>query len=291
MDLFSLIALCKKILQPTVPKTLVDQYVWAVVTHVLGRTKTELMTHPPHITKSTRARVNQLLSLITVHHKPIQYILKTVPFLDLMLDLEPPVLICRPETEMLVDQVITMLKPYADQQLLFLDIGTGSGCIALSLAKAFTRSTVYAVDISPIALSLAQKNAQKNNISNVIFVQSDLFSSLDPTRSFDLIISNPPYISSAEWETLEPSVKDWEDVGALVATDEGFSILFAIIKKAKEHLNMTSILTRSGMPQLILEIGHTQQKRVKAMMQQHSFSSVTVWQDQYGKDRAVWGAL
>lgn len=277
--------------QPTIPEGLVDQYVWSIVTHVLGRTKTDLITNPPHITESTYDQIKQLLLEITVKHKPIQYILKSAPFLGLTLDLEPPVLICRPETEALVEHVITMLKPYKDQQLLLLDIGTGSGCIALSLAKALTRSTVYAVDISSNALALAQKNAQKNNVHNVIFAQSDLFLGINKALSFDLIISNPPYISSTEWETLEPSVKEWEDVGALVASDEGFSILSAIIAQSKEHLNMTSMLTYSKLPQLVLEIGHTQGQKVKSMMQQHSFSDVIVWQDQYGKDRAVLGAL
>lgn len=291
MNLFSLVVFSKKILATCIENSLVDEYAWRIIMHVFRKTKGELLTAPPEITPDIKSQIEQILTDITVNHKPIQYILKTMPFLELELTIEPPILICRPETEQLCHTIISMLTPYKQEPLLFLDIGTGSGCIALSFAKAFPKATVYAVDISPIALTLATHNAEKNNIGNIMFIQSDLFSHIDPTISFDLIISNPPYIAKNEWENLEPSVKDWEDIGALVANDNGFSILSAIIKKARGHLNTKSSLRQSHMPQLVLEIGYTQGERVKNMMHRETFSKVTVWQDQYNKDRAVFGSL
>lgn len=291
MDFFLFILFCKNALTSVVPESLANEYAWLLITHTFGKTKTELILNPPHITKSVYDEISNLIFDITIHHKPIQYILKTAPFLDLMLELEPPVLICRSETEALIFEVIMMLKQYHDKPLCFLDIGTGSGCIALSLAKSFPRSTVYAVDISTNALDLARKNAKKNNIDNVVFIKSDLFLSIDTMIFFDLIISNPPYISPSEWQLLDPSVKQWEDQQALIADDNGLFILASIIRQAKNHLNKKSTLASHKIPQLILEIGHNQGESVKKMMQKHSFSNIIIWHDQYGKDRAVWGTL
>jgi release factor glutamine methyltransferase len=234
------------------------------------------------LTSEQQQNLDNYIEQIAVHHKPLAYILGWVPFLDLKLFVTPPTLIPRPETESWVYELITMIKLSGKDDLIILDIGTGSGCIALSLAQAFPTAQVYAIDIAQSALDLAVKNAAANNITNITFIQSNLFTSLPTDLKFDLIVSNPPYIDPAA--QLEKSVLNWEDHGALFAHNQGMQIIEQIVTQAKNHLKENAALPY----QLVMEIDVSQGIIVKKLLGQHGFKKVEIRKDQFDRDRTVW---
>lgn len=268
-----------QILQQT---DLSQQECWWLLEHITKKTRTNLITSNYQLTKIEQTQLNELINLIATHHKPLAYILGFVPFLDLELLVQTPILIPRPETESWVAGLIDSIKISNQNKLTILDIGTGSGCIALSLAQALPTAKVYAVDINPAALELAQKNGKKNRIENVIFIKSDLFTHLPHDIKFDLIVSNPPYIDPAV--QLEPSVTTWEDHGALFADNHGISVIKKIIDQAKKHLKQNNELTY----QLVIEIDVTQSAMTKNLCLQSGFEKIEVRKDQFDRDRTLW---
>ena len=166
-----------------------------------------------------------------------------------------------------------------------LDLCTGSGCIALALAKAFPNATIIATDISPEALALAQENAQLNNITNVTFIQSDVYENI-PHQKFDLIVANPPYIAPEEYVTLDPSVTAWEDKNALVAPEHGLAIIDRITEQAAQFLRPLPY----PFAQLWIEIGYRQGAVVSNIFTKYGFTSKLL-KDAYGNDRVVVGTL
>jgi release factor glutamine methyltransferase len=265
------------------------QYAWWMLTAITGKRKEELLVAPS--TFLTPSHLEQLETWIyrqCHEHMPLQYLLGTVPFLDLDLFVEPPILIPRPETEEWVAHLCTTLQGLNDKKLRIIDIGTGTGCIALALAHALPESEVIALDINPQALKLARKNAAHNKITNIIFIQSDLFEHVHD--SADLIVSNPPYISEDELSSLDASVVLWEDLQALQASDHGLGIIKKIIEQAPDYLSPhKKELLAKGIPQLIIEIGYRQGPRVLDLMQQAGYSNVRIYRDLAGHDRAVQG--
>ncbi len=249
-----------------------------------------LIAHPDN--PVTQEQQDKLFNAVQDHlntHKPLQYILGTAPFLSSMIVVRPPTLIPRPETEYWCHFIITLLKKLNRPQLTLLDMCTGSGCVAVALAQAFPEATIYAVDNSPEALALTKENAAQNNCTNIITIQSDLFEAL-PDSMFDCIVSNPPYVTQEEWETLEPVVKHWEDPHALVAYDYGLSIIKRIIAEAPRHLKRDPLFAERGVPQLLIEMGETQAENVVSSMKHAGFTP-TVHTDLAGKERFVTGEL
>ena len=155
------------------------------------------------------------------------------------------------------------LQQLDSKQITILDVCTGSGCIAIALAKAFPQATVYATDIADQAIACSQENIVHNKTSNVKLIKSDLFKSIPPQLKFDLIVGNPPYIAADEWTTLEPSVTLWEDKRALVAPDGGLGIIAQIINQAPSLLKPNSDLEEHNIPQLVLEIDFTRGTELK----------------------------
>lgn len=222
-------------------------------------------------------------------HKPLPYIFGTVPFLALNLTIEPPLLIPRSETEYWCSWLIETSKKEGTIPSTIsgtiLDLCCGSGCIGLSLAQAFPQSIVYAVDDSPLACTITQENAKKNEISSVHCLQSNLYEALPPTQKFDLIVSNPPYISIDEWHSLDPSVARWEDPHALIAQNNGLALIAAIIDQAPLWLSPTPLYKDS--PQLVIECGYNQGAQVKSLCEKAGFFSVEVRKDPAGNDRFI----
>lgn len=204
-------------------------------------------------------------------HKPLAYIVGNAEFYGYLFKVNENVLVPRPETEELVSLVLKNIK--AGEKVL--DIGTGSGAIAIVLKKE-SNAEITAVDVSKKALEVAKENA-KNLEANVEFVLSDLFENLNG-KVFDKIVSNPPYISETEFQTLDSDVKDFEPKLALVANDNGLEIYEKIIKKAPEHL------TKNG--EIYFEIGHLQGKQVKKLLEK-DFENIKIYKDLEGKDRMV----
>lgn len=204
--------------------------------------------------------------------KPLQYIVGTAPFYDLTLKVNKDVLIPRFETEYLVEKTINYAKKYFSNKINILDIGTGSGAIAISLKKHLD-SNVTASDISAKALEKAKENAINNN-AKITFIKSDIFENIK--GKFDIIISNPPYI--AYDEEIEDIVKNNEPHIALYAKDNGLYFYKKIINQAKKYLNKKSILA--------FEIGMTQGHSLKEYASIYfKGSKIFVEKDLTGRDR------
>ncbi|MFA6170352.1 MAG: peptide chain release factor N(5)-glutamine methyltransferase [Candidatus Margulisiibacteriota bacterium] len=195
-------------------------------------------------------------------HEPTAYIVGYQPFLGLDFKVDKRVLIPRPETELLVEIAIRGLDgknvEHREQNVerRIVDVGTGSGCIAITLAKNIPGTKITAIERSPSALRLAKENATNlGMIEQVTFLEGDLLSPLK--EKVDLIVSNPPYIPTADLAGLDPDVKDWEPIGALDGGNDGLDYIRRLIKEAPDHLNS------GGM--LLFEFGFGQSEAIKVI--------------------------
>jgi release factor glutamine methyltransferase len=215
--------------------------------------------------------------------EPVAYILGRTYFRNLKLKVDSSVLLPRPETEHVVEAAIAILleRDSSSAPPRVLDLGTGSGAIALAVAAASPDAIVIAADNSEAALSIAAENASAAALSlRVSFHHSDFFDDLDPVETFDLIISNPPYIAEDEWAGLPVDVRDYEPRQALHGGDDGLDGYRRIITEAHQFL-------RPG-GSLILEIGYQQADAVKQLLAETGrYGEAEVAQDYAGQDRVV----
>jgi len=169
---------------------------------------------------------------------PVAYLLEMREFFSLDFRVNSDVLIPRPETELLVVRLLELAREMrGGRGLEIADVGTGSGCIAVCAARELPDCRVTALDISPAALSVARENALRHGVGERIeLVESDLFAALTPERRFDLVASNPPYVSQQEWRRLAPDVRDHEPLVALVAGPQGTEIIERLVAQAVERL-------------------------------------------------------
>lgn len=241
----------------------------------------------PHfqLTSPEKARLDLYIEKLVNDNYPLQYILGTVSFGPLELLVEPPILIPRPETEEWIMNLIEQLKPFKKEKVTILDLCTGSGCLALLIAHEFPNFTLHAADINPKALALAAKNKKKIGIKNVTFFEGDLFEAV-PNQRYDLIISNPPYVSDTEYQTLAPIVKKWEDKNALVAEQQGLDFYQRLSMLTPRFLKETGVL-QNNLPQLIVEIGAGQQAPVETLFKNNAWKNTTTSKDASGKPRTV----
>lgn len=255
---------------------------------VTGKQLAFLMINSHDFNEQHEKQIAEWINKIVIDHYPLQYILETISFGPLTLRVEEPVLIPRPETEEWVYNVLNSLKNYKDEPLRILDLCTGSGCIAIATAHYFKNAHVDAVDLYEKPLELTSKNARLNECNNVQIIQSDLFSNLTG-KTYDIILSNPPYIDETVWQTLSSTVKNWEDKHALVADNTGLALYERIIEDAPQFLKKNSVL--KNVPQMYLEIGYDQGPAVAKLLQQSGFVSVTVYKDFAGHDRMISASL
>ncbi|MBE6356724.1 MAG: peptide chain release factor N(5)-glutamine methyltransferase [Lentisphaerae bacterium] len=209
--------------------------------------------------------------------EPLQYILGTAPFREVMLKVDPRVLIPRPETELLAQWLID----HAPDKGCVLDLGCGSGAIAIATAYERSDLQVTAADISTDALALAEENAALCGVKNVTFVNSDLFSALAGCR-YDLIGANLPYVTNEEYPFLPAEVRDFEPRLALTAPDRGLALILQTVKELPEHLN------HGG--GAIFELAPEQAAETAAAMSAIGMTS-TVIRDFCGKERFVAGVF
>ena len=208
---------------------------------------------------------------------PIQYILGTTSFYGLEFVVDNNVLIPRPETEELVQWIIT--DNNTKENLKILDIGTGSGCIAISLVKNILNSDVFALDVSVKALAIAKKNANIND-ANITLIQKNILDIIDLNQKFDIIVSNPPYVRNLEKNEIEKNVLDHEPHLALFVNDNDALIFY---KKIAELAKIN--LTKNGL--LYFEINQYLAKETIALLVHLGFKNIELRQDIYGNDRMI----
>ncbi len=272
--------------------TLCHQYAWWILETIIKQNQAHLIAQEyVEITPEQETTINEWMNRLIKDHIPIQYLFGSVPFNDVEILVEPPTLIPRPETEEWTLWLINQLNQLKNKNLTILDLATGSGCIGLALARHFAQATIYATDISQEALRLAEKNAAHNVIKNICFLTSDLFSTIPDGVTFDLIVSNPPYIAQKEWQQLDKTVTKWEDPHALLADDNGLAIIEQIINEAPQFIKPNTEMKEKNIPQLITEIGHTQGQAVLSLMKKIGYNNVHVHKDLENKDRFVTGRI
>jgi release factor glutamine methyltransferase len=247
-----------------------------LLAHTLGTTRALLLTrlrepfHAPEFGDLLSRRLN---------HEPLAYIFGEWEFFSLPFYCEAPFLVPRPETEHLVETVLTHI---GDAPAKVLDLCTGTGCVAVSVAKNAPAAHVDAVDIHPGAVALTQKNATRHNVSDCVWVgEGNLVSGLDPAHQYDAISANPPYVADGDWEALPQVIQRHEDKGALLAGADGLDIVRRIVTDARDYLHPGGMLA--------LEIGDDQAEAVCELLVQAKFRAVDSVDDLAGIPRIVHG--
>ena len=255
--------------------------VQSIVCEVLGVDKTYLYMHSDKVLDAST--INKIDEKINRYNssEPLAYILGYKYFWNQKLKVTQDTLIPRSDTEVLVQAVLDDIITSRDyplnnlDTLSVLDLGTGTGAIALALAGELPNAMVVAVDYSTAALNVAKENAINNNINNVEFVQSDWYKNIKG-KKFDIIVSNPPYIDSYD-NDIDEEVKDYEPALALFANDNGLADIEAIISQAKYFL------AENG--RIYIEHGYTQSASVLEIFQKHGFVNAEIIQDLNSRDR------
>ncbi len=259
-----------------------------ILIHCLKTDKPAFFRDNPDIPKNVMRKIDASLKR-RAKREPLQYILGYVDILGLKIKIGKGVLIPRPETELLAEKAIKTVTSYElevtskdknsslvtrRQSLSILDLCTGSGCLALALAKEFPHAKVYGTDISGDAISYAKRNAEINRIKNVTFLKGSLFEPIRELSIFDLIISNPPYIKRDDIDNLQPEIKEWEPVEAVDGGKDGLDYYRLIIPGAKNYLEKNGYL--------MLELGINQADAVRGIAEQVGFKDISFIRDYAG---------
>jgi release factor glutamine methyltransferase len=255
-----------------------------LIGHALGRKRMQLyMEFERPLTEAELETIRPLVRRRS-QREPLQYIVGETEFYGLKLKVDRRALIPRPETEQLVELAVGAWQGRTESPRRILDLGAGSGAIALALARAFPDAQVMAVDRSEEALALARENAVLTALdARVIFQRSDWFAHVPPEPRFDLIVSNPPYLSVEETTQTAPEVRGFEPTEALTADEDGVADLCKIIAAAPAFVAPGGLLA--------LETGIGQHKRLLTELQSAGFSRAESKQDLTGRDRYVLGFL
>ncbi|WP_149276038.1 peptide chain release factor N(5)-glutamine methyltransferase [Pareuzebyella sediminis] len=265
------------------PKEEIDSFFYLLIEHFLHLERFVLTLQPNLVvTKDEEEPLFKALAQLS-NHRPVQYIIGSTTFMDMNFMVNENVLIPRPETEELVRWIIDDLntKPKKDElkEIRVLDIGTGSGCIAISLAKHLFQAKVVAVDISRDALKIAKKNALSNN-ANIDFEIMDILAIGTSGGHYDVIVSNPPYVRESERNVMRENVLDYEPATALFVPDEDPLVFYrAIIQFSKNNLVVKGLL--------FLEINQYLGETIVTLLKQHNFSEIELRKDMFGNDRFI----
>ncbi|MEQ1353970.1 MAG: peptide chain release factor N(5)-glutamine methyltransferase [Candidatus Acidiferrum sp.] len=267
--------------------------------HVLHRDRAWLYAHPEESMNPADVDAFQTLLARRAKGEPTQHLTGKQEFWSLEFEVTPDVLIPRPETEHLIEVALDRLalrelragRPQKTdgEGFLIADIGTGSGCIAIALAKELPRATIYATDISAAALAVARRNAARHSIADRIhFIESDLSLPLPHSAlphdnsgvsSFDLLVSNPPYIPRRDAKTLAPEVRDHEPAIALYGGEEGYELYASLVALAALSLKPGGIF--------VVELGHDSLPAVQPLLDANHWTSVGVTNDLAGIPRVI----
>ncbi|MFO0942279.1 MAG: peptide chain release factor N(5)-glutamine methyltransferase [Pirellulales bacterium] len=258
-----------------------------LLSHARGCQRIELYTaFDEEPTEQVRAAFREMVKR-RAEGSPVAYLVGYKEFYSATFEVNPDVLIPRPETEHLVVEALDRAKELTgsiaqNRNLEIVDVGTGSGAIAVSIAKHYSKCHMTAVDISPAALSVAQRNAQRHGLTEdrIKFVEGDLLSWCNADQKFDLILSNPPYVSTDEFQSLAKSVKEFEPRLALVSEPSGGSIIKRLNQQAAALLNAGGYLIFEFSPMLAPQLP-------EMIEQPHAWSSPQITKDLAGHARIV----
>jgi release factor glutamine methyltransferase len=264
------------------PKEEVDSFFYLAITHFLDLERFVLALQPNlALSKNEEQPLFEVLHQLRLE-KPIQYILGSTHFMDINFNVNENVLIPRPETEELVRWVLEDYQMYENNEISILDIGTGSGCIAIALAKYLKRAKVYGLDMSKKALEVAKENALKNQVK-IEFVHADILKTESFNQKVDIIVSNPPYVRFLEKENMRSNVIKNEPGPALFVPDDDPLVFYRkIIELAKGSLKPGG--------RLYVEINQYLGKETKALMK-NNFIEVELRKDMFGNDRMLKGVF
>ncbi|MDP1602338.1 MAG: peptide chain release factor N(5)-glutamine methyltransferase [Legionella sp.] len=249
-----------------------------ILAHVLEKSRTYLYSHPEVLLNESQLHLFDKLVAQRVDGTPIAYIIGTREFWSLPLKVNEDTLIPRPETELLVELTLQLMSAERNAQVL--DLGTGSGAIALALAKERPDWQLYACDYSEGALQMARENAKNLTITNINFFKSNWFSDVNPSQKFHAIVSNPPYIAANDPHLAKGDLR-FEPSGALVSGTDGLSALALIIEQSIARLAPEGLL--------LLEHGFDQKLSVTSMLKDYGYEKVQCWQDLNGNNRVSGG--
>ncbi|MDC8004979.1 peptide chain release factor N(5)-glutamine methyltransferase [Aureisphaera galaxeae] len=259
------------------PKEEVQSFFSILLDHYLNYTRLDAVTRASEeVSKEVLEKFKNTLIRLR-KEEPIQYIVGETEFYGLPFKLNEHTLIPRPETEELVEWISETLD--ANENTSILDIGTGSGCIAISLAKHVSKAKVSAMDISEGALKMAKENARQLEVT-VNFIQKDILHTSPGGTDFDVIVSNPPYVRELEKKEMKPNVLQYEPDGALFVSDEDPLVFYrAIARYAKASLKPDGFL--------FFEINEYLSEEMIAMLSTEGYVDIVVRKDIFGKDRMI----
>jgi release factor glutamine methyltransferase len=233
-----------------------------IVEHVLRLPAHHVVTDRGRLLSHAELAVTKEMIERRVGREPLQYILGTQEFCELEFDVNPAVLIPRPETELLVEYVAQRIP--AERQATIVDVCTGSGCIAVAIAQLRPRARVIATDLSTLSLDVARQNATRHAVGErITWLEGDLLGPLvkqELEGRIDVIVSNPPYIAEADWATLQPEVRLFEPRGALVAGPHGTELHERLLQESGRYLSPGGAL--------IMEIGAGQARVMRRIVDQ-----------------------
>ncbi len=247
----------------------------------LGCDRTFLFAHSEYKVTDEESQTYKSYIARRGKREPFQHIVGKQEFYGLDFEVSPDVLIPRPETELLVETVMEVLSYIKDARLC--EIGTGSGCIVVSILHHALKASAVAVDISEKALAIAEKNAKSNGVADRIeFQLSDIFAAITD-QQFDVVVSNPPYIPASDIAGLQNEVRDFDPIIALTDGSDGLSIIRRIVADAPRYLKQNGAL--------VMEIGFGQAVEVVKMFEQDLWKMPLVLDDLHGIERVVMACL
>ena len=252
----------------------------SLLMYVLNRDRTHLLAHAED--QLSEEEVEKFVETLEARAqgKPLQYITGQQEFFGLEFEVNADVLVPRPETELLVEAALALVSP--NETPFICDVGTGSGCVIVALLHKLPQARGLALDISPAALAVAERNAKRHGIqARLSFVTSDCFAGLGtaPYPGFDLIVSNPPYVSERVVDGLQREVRDFEPRVALTAGEDGLSVIRRLLTESHNYLKDSGLL--------IFEMGFDQYDAVTALIDDQHWKLLEVYDDLQGIPRTV----
>ncbi len=269
----------------------VDSFFYMLIEHHLNLERFVLVMQPSLIiSKEEETPLFAALSELKLN-RPIQYVIGNTTFMDLELYVDENVLIPRPETEELVRWILKEVRGTSDEvrsknetsEIKIIDIGTGSGCIAVALAKNLPKVKVFALDVSEEALQVARRNAERNEVE-INFINEDILGEVSVDNTFDIIVSNPPYVRGLEKKEMAKNVLEHEPELALFVADENpLKFYKSIVEFAEKNLSSDGTI--------FLELNQYLGKEMTELLKEHNFKDIELRKDMFGNDRMLKGRL